>query len=354
MKILFTETEPWEKKFFEEQLKDQALTFWPSPLAADNLPPRRDFEALCVFVGSKIDRAVLDAFPNVKFIATRSTGFDHIDMAAAQERGIAVSTVPSYGEHTVAEYTFALILELARHVGSAYERVQHGGIFNADETSRGFDLSGKTIAVVGTGRIGKHVALIARGFNMKVLCCDSRPNPELTESGFSYGAFDEALPLADFITFHVPARPETFHMLNKERAAKLKKGVYIVNTSRGTVIDSQALIWGLKQGIVAGAALDVLEEEGILKPDAELAFLLTEHPNPEKLRQILSDQYLIDHPNVIITPHNAFNTHEALQRIAQTTLENIQGFLAGQPLNVVKTEGGRRPHQSKPSSVAII
>lgn len=336
MKILITETEPWEKTFFEGALKQHEVQFWPSPLLEDNLPQQREAEIISPFVNSRLSAKVLEAFPNLKLIATRSTGFDHIDLAASKARGITVSTVPSYGEHTVAEYSFALLLEVTRKIGLAYDRVRQAGMFTTNETMRGTDLHGKTLAIIGTGRIGRNVASIAKGFGMKVICSDKYPSQELIDKGYSYHDFDELLPYADVITFHVPALPETTHMLNHERMAKLKKGVIIINTSRGQVIDTNALIWGLKQGIVTGAGLDVLEEEGALKHDAELSLLVNEHLNPDQLRTVLADQYLIDHPSVIITPHNAFNTQEALQRIAQTTLDNITGFIANSPQNVVE------------------
>lgn len=334
MKILLSEAEAWEKALFEQQLADSEIISWPAPLSPDHLPPQRQAEALAVFVNSQLNRQVLDAFPNLKFIATRSTGFDHIDLKYCQEKGIAVANVPTYGERTVAEYAFALLLELTRKVGLAYEQVQKYG-FAIQDNLRGRDLAGKVLVVVGTGRIGSNVAVIGRAFNMSVLCVDQNQNEALHERGCTYCSLDEALSNADVISLHLPALPTTHHLINQERIAKLKPGVVIINTARGSVIDTQALVWGLKQGIVGGAALDVLEEEGALGHREELALLSGDHLNSAQLQTVLQDEYLIHHPGVIITPHNAFNTQEAIERIAKTSIQNLKAFEAGQAVNLV-------------------
>ena len=334
MRILLSEAETWEKALFEKALAGHVLINWPAPVLADHLPDERDVEAMAVFVNSRLTRETLAVFSNLKFIATRSTGFDHIDLTACKERGILVANVPSYGEHTVAEYTFALLLEITRKVGLAYASTQRFG-FTLTDDMRGQDLFGKVMAVVGTGRIGANVAQIARGFGLRVLCVDAHPNQILCDQGFGYCDLETALSEADVITFHVPALPSTHHLLNQERVAKLKAGVFIVNTSRGPVIDTAALIWGLKQKIIAGAALDVLEEEGALAHANDLGFLNTDRPDSEQLKIILEDEYLINHPQVIITPHNAFNTQEAVTRIAQTSIDNIKAFIEGKAVNLV-------------------
>jgi D-lactate dehydrogenase len=267
-------------------------------------------------------------------IATRSTGYDHINIEACKAKGVAVATVPSYGEETVAEYAFALMLTLSRKIFESYDRIKETGSFDLAGL-RGFDLNGKTLGVIGTGKIGKNVIEIAKGFNMKVIAYDKFPDETYKQKmGYEYLALDEVLAQADIITLHVPFLPENEHMINAESIAKMKKGVYLINTARGALVETDALLKALKEGIIAGAGLDVLEEEGVIKD--ELNFLTSAHPGEHDLRVVLENHVLVDMPNVVVTPHNAFNTWEALQRILDTTLENIKSFSSGTPQNVVK------------------
>jgi D-lactate dehydrogenase len=253
-------------------------------------------------------------------IATRSTGFDHIDLAAAKARGITVVNVPSYGENTVAEFAFALILALARRVIDADERVRETGTFSQTDL-RGFDLAGKTLGVVGTGRIGAHLIRMAQGFDMKVIGFDAYPNTALAEKlGFPYVSLPELLAASDIVTLHVPYNQQTHHLINTETITHLKKGSYLINTARGAIVETEALIEALKSETLAGAALDVLEEETKLQEGSALSE---------------ENNYLIAHPRVIVTPHVAFNTLEAVKRILDTTAENIKGFSAGSPINLV-------------------
>lgn len=318
MKIAFFEIEPDEQAYFEKNLTGHELYFSPDVLNLNSLP-HKDFEVLTTHTASKIDQSVISALPQLKLIATRTTGYDHIDLNAAQARQITVCSVPSYGEVTVAEYTFALILSLSRLTPIAYNRVRTGE-FDSDGLE-GFDLHGKTIGVVGTGHIGTNVIKIAKGFGMNILAYDAFPNQNLQiDLGFKYVSLDELLSSSDIVTFHVPAIPQTEHMLNKDNIAKLKKGAMVVNTSRGSVIDTAILHPSLDQGTIGKLAIDVIEGENIFADD------------PEK---VLENQ-LINHPNVFVSPHNAFNTAEAKQRICQTTVENITNFIAGHPTNLVK------------------
>lgn len=334
-KILFFETEDWEKEHFSNALLQDDLVFVEGKLGPDNIPAEASkAEIICVFVGSEINKEALDKLPSLKFIATRSTGFDHIDIKSAQERGIAVSNVPTYGENTAAEFTFALILVLSRKIYDAYERVREQGSFNLDGL-RGFDLMGKTLGVVGTGNIGRHVVKMARGFDMNVIAFDIRQDEQFAkELGFKYVDFDKLLSESDIITLHVPYNKHTHHMLNKDNVAKIKKGAYLINTSRGAVVETDAIVEALQKGILAGAGLDVLEEEGIMQEP--LSALLGGHPNAEQLKIAMKNHYLIDHPNVIITPHNAFNTREAIVRILDTTVANINSWKKKNPINIVE------------------
>lgn len=340
MKIHYFAGEEWEREYVKAALPSDEVVFHSESLAA--LPELADPEAevLSVFVESeKIGEAVLARFPKLKLIATRSTGFDHIDLAAAAARGVAVANVPSYGENTVAEFAFALILALSRRVIEADTQVRTTGTFTFSPTElRGFDLSGKTLGVVGCGHIGMHAVRMGNGFEMKVLGFDAFKNDELpAKFGFTYVSLEELLAQADVITLHVPYNVHTHHLINQDNIGKIKKGAILVNTSRGAVVETDALIQALKNGTLAGAALDVLEEEGELKDEAELALLTAPHPNEDGLKTALENHYLIDHPRVIVTPHVAFNTDEAVRRIVDTTLESVKGFEAGAPINLVKT-----------------
>ncbi|VAW13525.1 D-3-phosphoglycerate dehydrogenase, partial [hydrothermal vent metagenome] len=214
-----------------------------------------------------------------------------------------------------------------------YSRVLEEGKFTP-EGLRGFDLKGKTIGVVGTGNIGANAVKIAHGFDMKIIAFDIKKNEELEKKfDIEYVEFDELLSQSDIISLHAPYNKHTHHMINADNIEKIKKGAYLINTARGGLIETKALVLGLEKGILAGAGLDVLEEEGNMVDDTELIF--GEHPNPESLRILLANQYLIDHPQVLITPHNAFNTKEAIERIIDTTIENIQAFKKGAPINVI-------------------
>lgn len=317
-----------------ERLPSEEITFHDGPFSAfaDLSDPAA--EALCVFMESKIGEAEMSRFPSLKLIATRSTGFDHIDLAAAKARGITVCNVPFYGENTVAEFAFALLLTLSRRVIDADERVR-SGVFSPKDL-RGFDLEGKTIGIVGTGHIGAHMIKMAQGFGMTVIAFDAFPNNDLSHTlGFTYVSLPELLAKADVFSIHVPYNEHTHHLLNAENMKGIKKGAYLINTARGAVVETEALVQALKDGTLAGAALDVLEEEGDMTD--ETALLSQPHPKEEDLRVALANHYLIDHPRVIVTPHVAFNTQEAIERILACTTENIKSFAAGTPANVVET-----------------
>ena len=309
------------------------LSFFEHALDKDNMPSESSFEAVSVFVGSMIDSEVMKKLPNLKMIATRSTGYDHIDLKTAAKRGVTVTNVPSYGENTVAEFAFALILSLSRKIFESYHRIREEGSFRLDGLM-GFDLKGKTLGVVGTGRIGLHVIKMAKGFDMKIIANDAFPNENLAkELGFAYLPLEELLKTSDIISLHVPYSEKTHHLINKTNIGLIKKGAYLINTARGGIVETEALIGALKNGNLAGAGLDVLEEEGAIKD--ELNFLVKGRSEEHNLKTILGNHVLIDMPNVIVTPHNAFNTSEALQRILDTTLGNLNSFAEGRTVNAV-------------------
>jgi D-lactate dehydrogenase len=332
-KIAFFELEGWEKDFFSKSLKDYELIFSEEELSEKNVNSVKDANLICIFIGSDITKKVLSKFENLKGIITRSTGFDHIDLKACKKNKITVSNTPYYGENTVAEHTFALILALSRKIVESVERTKKRDF--SLEGLRGFDLKDKTIGVVGTGHIGSYVAKISKGFGMNVLAFNKQKNEKIAKKiGFKYAKnFEDLIKNSDIITFHVPLIKSTYHMLNKKNISKVKKGAYLVNTSRGEVVENGAIIEALNKGILKGAGLDVLEDENIIKEEKQL---LTKKFSREEFFNVVENNVLLNYENVIITPHNAFNTQEALQRIMDTTLENIQGMIKNKPNNVVK------------------
>ncbi len=342
MKIIFFYSEEWEKEYFSQRVGaskpavgqgDFDIKFVKG--VVQEHPDLKDETAtiLSVFVGSQVAAEVMDRFPNLKLIATRSTGFDHIDIEEAKKRGIAVSNVPEYGSKTVAEFAFALLLALSRKIFPAYDQILRKGSFSK-EGLRGFDLAGKTLGVIGIGKIGKHLIKIAKGFEMEIAAFDVHPDESFAkETGFEYVDFDKLLNVSDIISLHLPHNLLTHHIINKKNITQTKKGAYIINTSRGGVLETEALADALKDGTIAGAGLDVLEAEIYMGNELEL--LKEELSEPKDVDTVLNNQYLIDHPNVIITPHNAFNTKEAVERIFDTTAENIKYFAEGKMKNGV-------------------
>ncbi len=330
MRVAFFELEGWEKEEILREFPDAYLS--SEKLDPDRVPERTDFEALSVFVGSRLDRAVLAKFPDLKFVATRSTGFDHIDLAACAERGISVTYVPGYGDNTVAEFAFGLLLALTRKIYAGIDQIKESGSF-ALANLRGVDLHGRTLGVVGTGRIGRHMIKIAQGFEMKVLAYDPFPDLALASTaGFEYVSLTDLLRNSDVVSLHCPYSEKTRHILNSENMPLIKKGAYLLNTARGGLVETDALVAALRDGTLAAAALDVLEEEGETKEELEL---LAKHPKEEELRTVLENHILMHMPNVLITPHNAFNSEEALRTILRTTFANLHGFETGQPVNLV-------------------
>jgi D-lactate dehydrogenase len=334
MRVAFFGYEPWEKEYVEQALEDSGVevTFFDRPLTSDSVPDDTSFDAVSVFVDSSMPREVLEQFANLQAIATRSTGFDHIDLSYCQEHNITVSNVPSYGENTVAEFTMALMLTLSRRVYEGYHRLRETGDFNPHGLE-GFDLQGRTLGIIGTGHIGAHVAKMAYGFSMNIMAHDPSPNESLTEQyGVTFVSLEELLAESDVISVHVPHNDATHHMLGEEQFQQMKDGVFLINPSRGAVLDTQALVNALHSGKVAGAALDVLEEEGVVEEGLEL---LVSNEGEHNMETVLANYKLIDMPNVIVTPHMAFNSRGAKQRILDTTVHNFHGFASGEPVNVV-------------------
>jgi D-lactate dehydrogenase len=295
---------------------------------------RQAIEVLSVFVDYQVTRDNLVQLPNLKCIATRSAGFDHINMAAAQDLGITVCRVPHYGTRTVAEYAIALMFALSRNAFRAYDDMRQRSDITDLSGYEGFDLCGKTLGVVGTGAIGRSVCRIARGIGMHVLAYDVTPDAEFaSEVGVTYGELDEVLASAHIVTLHVPSIPATHHLINEERLAQMQPGSYLINTARGEIVDTRALVAALRSGEIAGAGLDVLEGEHALREEAEL--LTNTSVDPTTWATLVADHALIDMPNVIVTPHIAFNTKEAKREITDITIDNIRHYQAGSPRHTV-------------------
>jgi D-lactate dehydrogenase len=291
------------------------LTFETAPLA-------HGFPVVCVFVNDQVDHAILErlALGGTQLIATRSAGYNHIDLHAADELGLCVVRVPAYSPHAVAEHTVGLILTLNRKIHRAYNRVRDGNF--ALEGLLGFDLVGRTVGIVGTGNIGIVVAQIMKGFGCQILAYDPYPNPQAEALGAQYLPLEQLVSGSDIVTLHCPLTPQTYHLVNESLLEKVKPGLMLINTSRGALLDTPAVIEALKSEKIASLGMDVYEEEeGLFFEDLS--------------NQVIRDDVfarLLTFPNVLITGHQAFFTKEALQGIAQTTLDNITAFSMGKQL----------------------
>ncbi|WP_395137960.1 NAD(P)-dependent oxidoreductase [Armatimonas sp.] len=273
-----------------------------------------DAPVLCVTSRDFITAELLNRLPGVKLIATRSTGFEHIDLVAANARGITVCNVPHYGDHTVAEFAFALMLMVQRGLRHSLKDAEEGRFPFGSQ--RGFDLFGQTLGIIGTGRIGRRTAQIGVGFGMSVLAHDIAPLlDEAVRIGYSYVGLEELLSRADILTLHVPLTSRTHHLIGAAELAKLRRGAVLINTARGGVVDTSAVLAALDSGQLSGAGLDVLEDE-------------------ERIAEI-APGYLARFPSLILTPHMAYHTTGGVGRIRQTTAENIRAFLGGAPQNTV-------------------
>ena len=331
MKVAVFSTKSYDRQFLTAANRDAGhdLAFLDARLSLETVPAAEGAEAVCIFVNDDAGAAVLDALHGrgVRLVALRSAGFNHVDLARARDLGITVARVPEYSPHAVAEHTVALILALNRRIHRAYARVREGNF--ALDGLMGFDLHGKTVGVVGTGKIGRLVMRIMRGFGCAVLAHDPWPNAEAEALGARYVPLPELLAGSDIVTLHCPLTPETRHLIDADAIAGMRNGAMLVNTSRGAVVDTRAVIHGLKSGRIGSLALDVYEEEG------DLFF---ENLSDEVIRDDVFAR-LLTFPNVLITGHQAFFTVEALTAIAETTVANITAFQdTGRALHEVSTE----------------
>lgn len=329
MKIAFFDAREKEQELMQNSFTGHELVFCKYKISPQTIHLADGADIVSIFTGSEIRKDTIDLLPNLKLIATRSTGFDHIDIKYAGEKGILVCNVPSYGTRTVAEFAFALILALSRNVGLGGLRMKSGN-YEIDGMC-GFDLHDKTLGVIGTGKIGKNSILIGKGFNMKILGVDLYPDTAFAEENdFSYVPLDVLLSNSDVITIHAPYNETTHHLINKENISLIKKSAILVNTARGEIIETSALLNALKSGKIAGAGLDVLEGERKMKQSNNDGL------SQQDLEIIAQNEELIALHNVIATPHVAFFTSEAEADICKVNVENINNFITGSPQNLVK------------------
>lgn len=333
IKIAFFDTEKSEEEYFRKSFPDHELYFSENSLedVEKHDPEIYNSEIICIFAYSKAHKQILDKFPNLKYLATRSTGFDHIDLEYCKYRGITVSNVPTYGMHSVAEHTFALILAISQKIVPSVNRTRHGD-FSLDGL-RGFELYGKTLGIVGTGNIGKVVAEIALGFGMKVIAYSRHDDDELKSKGVVFKDMDSVLGESDIVTLHLPYNKETHHIINLGNINKFKKGVVFINNARGGLVETQAILEALNQGIFSAAGLDVLEEEFGIREESEL--ITSKYIEKRDLKTGLLNHILLDRDDVFITPHNAFDSYEAVAQILDTTAKNIKSYISGNVENVI-------------------
>lgn len=323
IEVAVYDAKPYDREFLMAAGGDQVRwQFHEFRLSAQTAPTAAGARAVCVFVNDQVDAACLHQLAElgVKLIALRCAGFNNVDLAAAQARNLPVVRVPAYSPHAVAEHTVALLLTLSRRTHRAYNRVREQN-FSLNGLV-GANVHGKTVGVVGTGKIGRITAQIFRGFDATVLAFDPKPMPDWAgQFGIRYVEPAELLAASDIITLHLPLLPETKHLINARTIAQMKRGVILLNTSRGKLIETRALIQALKSGQVGGVALDVYEEEeGVFFEDLS--------------GQVLQDDQLsrlLTFPNVLITAHQAFLTREGLSEIARVTVDNLLNLERGQP-----------------------
>ena len=325
MRVAVFSTKPYDRQFLEaaNARLGHELHFLEPRLTAETARLAEGFAGVCVFVNDQLDRPALEALAagGTRLVALRCAGFNNVDLRAAGELGVEVVRVPAYSPHAVAEFTVGLILCLNRRIHRAYVRTRDNNF--ALDGLLGFDLHGRTVGVIGTGAIGAIVARIMRqGFACEVLAYDLQERPELVEMGVRYTSPRELAAASDIITLHCPLTPQTRHIVNRETLARTKRGFMLVNTSRGALVDAEALIDGLKSGQIGAAALDVYEQE------ADFFF-------EDLSGEVIQDdvlQRLLTFPNVLLTGHQAFFTRDALTAIAETTLGSITAFDRGEPL----------------------
>lgn len=329
MRMLLFSSQHYDQESFERASSGlpMDLHFQPARLTLDTAPLAHGYPAVCAFINDELDASVLEllAAGGTQLIALRSAGYNHVDLPAAERLGLTIVRVPAYSPHAVAEHAVALVMALNRRLHRAYNRTREGDFTLHGLT--GFDLHGKTVGVVGTGQIGEAFARIMAGFGCQLLAHDPYPNPRLLALGARYMPLPELLRESRIVSLHCPLNDYSHHLINAQSLAQMQHGAMLINTGRGALVDTPALIEALKSGQLGYLGLDVYEEE------AQLFF-------QDRSDQPWQDDVLarlLTFPNVIITAHQAFLTREALDAIAATTLANVIGWTAGNPQNVVRS-----------------
>jgi len=315
MKVAVFSTKPYDKEYLDKanEAGKHELQYFESTLKPRTAKLAEGFDAVCVFVNDVLSKEVIEALAclNVKAIVLRCAGFNNVDIETACNQGLKVLRVPAYSPSAVAEHAAALIMTLNRKTHKAYNRVREGNF--SIERLIGFELWGKTVGVVGTGRIGAAFASIMKGFGCQIVAYDTYQNPELLKAGVTYLSLEDLFKTSDIISLHCPLTPETNHMINKDTLSLMKKGVMLINTSRGKLIDTEAAIEALKEGKLGYLGIDVYEQEEKLffKDLSEMVIL------DDKISRLMT------FPNVLITAHQAYFTDNALNQIAATTMQNL-------------------------------
>jgi D-lactate dehydrogenase len=312
-------------QYYQQNLPGCQVFHSENGLTPEIIQQISDCELLSTTVYANLSAQTLEKFPNLKYIVTQSTGFDHIDLAYCKEHGITVCNIPSYGERSIAEFTMGLVFSLAKNIAEADKRTSELNFFSQD--LRGFEILGKTIGIIGTGAIGKEVIKLSKAIGLNVLAFDKFPNKQFSnEIGFQYVSLNELLEKSDIVSLHVPYNSETHHLINQETLGKMKPSALLINTSRGAVADTEALIEALEQKKISGAGLDVLESEKILFAKGE---------NYDQL----SEQFArLKKFNVIYTPHMAAYSHESQKVALDIVVQNIKNCLENKPSNTVKLD----------------
>lgn len=338
MKIVFFDVDDLSRNYLEKQqicqgdvlLFDKSMEY----LTPQEYEQAKDAEVISVFVHTalKLNKQSLDRYPKLRLLSTRSTGYDHIDLDYCRTRKIEAVNVPQYGEATVAEFAFGALLMLTRHIFKARTDMKNHTLHMQKYT--GMDLYGRTIGIIGTGAIGRHAAKLAQGFGMQVLAYDPYPNEEFRRIyRIDYVSLHELYARADVISLHAPATKDNYHLLNDDAFSRMKDGVLLVNTARGSLVDAEALYRALASGKVGGAALDVLENEDFIISD-DIILHPTDIPMEFAMNTIVNAR-LMQLPNVLITPHIAFNSVDAVHRILDSTIQSINAFCAGEARNSI-------------------
>lgn len=324
MKIAVFSAKRYDREFLDAAnvAEGHVLKYFDAPLELETVGMAAGYDAVCIFVNDTADAGVLEALQRggTRLVALRCTGFNNVDLTAAARLGIKVVRVVTYSPYSVAEHAVALLQAINRKIPRAYNRTRDSNF--ALDGLMGFDLHGKTVAVVGTGKIGRVFAKIMVGFGCNVIGYDKFPSPEFEALGAHYAVAGEIARDADIVSLHCPLTPETYHIINAETIARAKRGVLLINTSRGGLIDTEAAVEALKSGQLGGLAIDVYEQEAGL--------FFRDLSNVVVTDDVL--QRLISFPNVIVTGHQAFFTREAITTICETTLRSATQFATGQAL----------------------